>query len=1037
MKFTDVFIQRPVLAIVLSALLLMLGAQAANQLQVRQFPDIERGVITVTTLYPGASADTVQGFATAPLQRRIAEAKGVEYMTSDSNPGISSISVYPKLGENTSEVLTEVIAKLNEARFELPREVEDPVVSTAQGGDALMYIAFLSDRMSMSQVTDYLLRVVQPEMATVDGVGKAQILSSRYLSMRIWLDPSRMAAFGVTAEDVDRAIQQSNYVSSAGTTRGPLVRASVDAETDLTSPDEFGNIVVRQAGERRVRLKDVATLELDREDYDSTSFSSGRETVYVSISPAPDANPLDVAKGIHELIPRLNAAMPADLYGDVEFDATMFIDEALFQVGITLLEAVAIVILVIYLFLGSIRVVIIPLVAIPLSLIGVLFIMYTLGFSINLLTLLAMVIAIGLVVDDAIVVVENVHRHIEEGATPMAAALQGAREVAWPVIAMTLTLAAVYAPIAFLGGLTGVLFIEFAMTLAGAVLVSGLVALTLSPMMCSRVLKDHDHQGGFADWLDRRFEWLRLAYQGSLSFCLDNRGAVLLFSVVILLSLPLLFALTQEELAPEEDSSTIFNISTPPAYANLDYNTRFVKDIAQIAADIPEIEGAFQVVETNFIFGGMDLKPWSQRERNQAEIQKEVQARLSEVAGLQIFSFGEPALPGSDAGLPVGFVLSTTAGYPELRETGEEILQAARESGLFIFINQTLEYNRPEVTVSIDRDKAARLGISMQSIGNTLGIMLGNRETNRFSMEGRSYKVIPQASKDFRLSKEWLQRYYVRAGNGALVPLSTVITLGNRVQPKTLTQYQQLNSTTLQGLVMPPNTLGDALEFLEQTTAELAPADTRIGYDGQSLRFKQENQSFLLLFASSMLIIYLVLAAQFNGFRDPFIVLISVPLSIFGAVVPLALGFATLNIYTQVGLLTLIGLISKHGILIVEFANQKVLEGMRRKEAVLESAALRLRPILMTTFATVLGVIPLVLATGAGANSRFSIGLVITTGMLVGTLFTLYVVPVFYLPFKREKDANAAQHGDEAARAASTSTSTSTSASTSTPDAGH
>jgi multidrug efflux pump len=1003
MAFTDLFIKRPVLAIVVSALLLMLGIQAATQLQVRQFPELERGLIRVTTVYPGASAGTVQGFVTAPLQRRIASARGVEYMTSESNPGVSTILVHTRLGENTSEVLTEVIAKMNEARFELPRDVEDPVTSTSQGGDALMYIPFVSQEMSIAQVSDYLLRVVQPEMSTVDGVGKAEILDQRFLAMRVWLDPTRMAAYGVTAEDVDQAIRRENYISSAGTTRGKLVRASVDADTDLSNPAQFASIVVRQQDERRVLLGDVADLELSEEDEDSASFANGQESVFMKISTAPDANPLEVARDLKALLPELNAAMPADLKGTIEFDATMFIDEALFEVSTTLAEAVVIVILVIYLFLGSIRVVLIPLVAIPLSLIGVLFLMNVLGFSINLLTLLAMVIAIGLVVDDAIVVVENVHRYIEEGESPMQAALKGARQVALPVVAMTLTLAAVYAPIAFLGGLTGVLFTEFAMTLAGAVVVSGIIALTLSPMMCSRVLSDHDHQGRFADWLDRVFTSLRNRYQALLHFSLDNRGAVLLFSMSIIASLPLLFQLAQKELAPEEDSGIIFNISTPPSYANLDYLRPFIEQMTDLRDKYPEIDSVFQIASPNYVFGGLDLKTWSERDITQQELQKQVQKDISEIAGMQIFTFGEPALPGSDGGLPVNFVLSSTADYSVLREVAEDILADARKSGLFIFINQSLEYNRPEITVNIDRDKAARLGISMQSIGTTLAVMLGNSETNRFSMEGRSYKVIPQASRDFRLTREWLQRFYLRTSSGELVPLSTVITLGNRVEPKVLSQYQQLNSTTLQGLVMPPNTLGTALEYLEQKTRELAPNHIRVDYEGESLRYKQESQSFALLFGASLLVIYLVLAAQFNGFRDPFIVLISVPMSIFGAVVPLALGFATLNIYTQVGLLTLIGLISKHGILIVDFANQLVSQGQSRHDAVLESASLRLRPILMTTFATVLGVVPLLLASGAGANSRFSIGLMIAAGMLVGTLFTLFVVPVFYMPFGKER----------------------------------
>jgi hydrophobe/amphiphile efflux-1 (HAE1) family protein len=686
--------------------------------------------------------------------------------------------------------------------------------------------------------------------------------------------------------------------------------------------------------------------------------------------------------------------------GLLDFDGSIFIYEALLKVMWTLLEAAAIVILVIYLFLGSIRVVFIPLVVIPLSLIGVMLLIYAMGFSLNILTLLAMVISIGLVVDDAIVVVENVHRHIEDGATPMEAALKGARQVALPVIAMTLTLAAVYAPIGFLGGLTGALFSEFALTLAGAVFVSGIIALTLSPMMCANVMRGHDQQGKFTVWLDGRFNLLRQWYQRLLLHCLDNRGAVLLFSVVIIGSLPVLFSLAQEELAPEEDSSHIFVMANPPQYANLDYINRFIDEVVTLWKGIPEVSHSWQESSPNLIIGGLVLKPWSERERTQQEVQKEVQAGLARISGLELFTFVTAPLPGSDAGLPVNFVLASTAGYEEVDRVAEEVMQRARESGLFIFVTKELKFTRPEITVSIDRDKAARLGISMQSIGDTLAIMLGEADINRFSMKGRSYKVIPQAASGFRLTKEGLEKYYIRTSSGELVPLSTVIVLDLRVEPNSLTQYQQLNCTRIQGMLMPPNTMGTGLAFLEQAVKEVAPVGFRVGYEGQSRRFRQERKSFPRLFTLSLILIFLVLAAQFNSFRDPFVVLTTVPLSIFGAIVPIALGFATLNIYTQVGLLTLIGLISKHGILIVDFANQLAEEGLSRREAFLESASLRLRPILMTTAATVLGVLPLLLAFGAGANSRFSIGLMIAAGMLVGTLFTLFVVPVFYLPFK-------------------------------------
>jgi hydrophobe/amphiphile efflux-1 (HAE1) family protein len=1003
MAFTDHFIQRPVLAIVVSSLLLLLGGTALSRVNIREFPELERSVIYIETSYRGASARTIQGFVTTPLQVSIAGARGIEYMTSNSNPGTSEIEVHVRLGENSSDVLSEVIAKVNEARGDLPTDIDEPVVTTAAGGDAMMYLAFYSKEMSPYQITDYLLRTVQPELATLKGVGKVKIFG-RFLAMRVWLDPVRMTAFGVTASDVRDAIQRDNYIATSGATEGNLVRATVDARTDMKSPQDFEELVVRQMDEERVRLGDVADVELSAETTQLKTLSSGREAVFMSISQTPDANPLDVSKVVHAAIPRIRERLPADMELFLDWDGSIVIDEALKEVLITLVQASLIVILVIFLFLGSLRVVLIPLVAIPLSLIGVVFLILAMGFSLNLLTLLAMIIAIGLVVDDAIVVVENVHRHIELGASPREAALLGAREVALPVVTMTLTLAAVYAPISFIGGLTGALFSEFAMTLAGAVVISGIVALTLSPMMCSRVLKDNEHQGRLATWLDQRFDQLNTQFRRLLSLSLDHRGAVILFAAVILASLPVLFSLTQEELAPEEDTGGIYVTGIAPRYANLEYTDYFLNEVVQIWKSIPEFSHSWQVILPNSNFGGITLTPWSERTRTQQEVQAEFQQKISRIAGMEMFSFGTPPLPGFDAGLPVSFVVASTEDYTEVKRVGEELVKAATESGLFIFVTQTLDFDRPEIKVNIDRELASRLGISMREIGHTLSVMLGETEVNRFNLEGRSYKVIPQAARGFRLTKQELEKYYVRTTSNELVPLSVVISLDSTVEPNELTQYQQLNSTSIQGIMMPPNSLGTGLAFLRDKLQEIAPTGFKAGYTGASQRFMQETSSFPILFLLSLILIFLVLAAQFNSFRDPIVVLLSVPLSIFGAVIPIALGIVTLNIYTQIGLLTLIGLISKHGILIVEFSNKLVLQGMTRHEAVLEAASLRLRPILMTTFATVMGVWPLVIASGPGANSRFSIGLMITAGMLVGTVFTLFVIPIFYLPLRQQKE---------------------------------
>ena len=829
MAFTDHFIKRPVLAIVVSSLLLLLGGTALSRINLREFPEIERSVIYIETAFRGASARTVQSFVTTPLQVTIAGARGIEYMNSTSHPSVSEIEVHVRLGENSSDVLSEVIAKVNEARGDLPREVDDPVVTTVSGADAMMYLAFFSDQMTPYQITDYLLRNVQPQLATLEGVGKANIFG-RFLAMRVWLDPVRMAAFGVTASDVSDAIQRDNYISTSGATEGALVRATVDARTDMNSVAEFKRLAIRQLGEESVRLGDVADIELSAETSQLKTLSSGRDAVFMSIAQAPDANPLDVSREIHAALPGIRENLPADMELFLDWDGSVVIDEALNEVITTLVETSLIVILVIYLFLGSLRVVLIPLVAIPLSLIGVVFLILAMGFSLNLLTLLAMIIAIGLVVDDAIVVVENVHRHIELGASPREAALVGAREVALPVVAMTLTLAAVYAPISFIGGLTGALFSEFALTLAGAVIVSGVVALTLSPMMCSRVLKDSEHQGRLANWLDRSFDQLNARYRKLLSICLNERGAAVLFAASILASLPVLFMLAQEELAPEEDTGGLYVTGVSPRYANIEYTDYFLNEVVNIWKGIPELSHSWQVISPNGNFGGITLTPWSDRQRSQQEVHAELQTKLNGVAGMELFSFGTPSLPGFDAGLPVSFVVASTASYEEVVRVGEELIEAANESGLFIFINQSLNFDRPEIKVNIDRELAADLGISMRDIGQTLSTMLGEAEVNRFNLEGRSYKVIPQAATGFRLTKQELEKYYVRTASDELVPLSAIITLESGVEPNELTQYQQLNSTTIQGIMMPPNSLGTGLEFLREKMKGIAPKNFSAGY---------------------------------------------------------------------------------------------------------------------------------------------------------------------------------------------------------------
>ncbi|WP_211828427.1 MexW/MexI family multidrug efflux RND transporter permease subunit [Kistimonas asteriae] len=1010
-SFTDIFIRRPVLATVVSLLILLLGLQAFQKLPVREYPAMEDAVITVTTIYPGASAKLMQGFVTTPVQQAMAGAEGIDYLTSSSSQNTSTVTAYLQLGYNADRALTEIMAKVNEVRNQLPSEAEDPIITKGDNkGSALLYLSFYSDAMSNEQVTDYLTRVVQPRLSTLEGVGSAEILGQKTFAMRVWLDPVRMAALSVTAADINQAILDNNFQSAAGETKSVLTVTSVNAQTDLSTEDAFRRIIVRNDGDTLVRIQDVANIELTAENFDSYVAFNGIQSVYIGISATPSANPLDVIERVRETLPGIQAQLPDVLKADIVYDATEFIQSSIDEVVKTLLEATLIVILVVFLFLGSLRIVVIPVVAIPLSMVGVLFLMHLMGYSINLLTLLAMVLAIGLVVDDAIVVVENIHRHIEDGNSPFESALAGAREIALPVISMTITLAAVYAPIGFMTGLTGSLFSEFAFTLAGAVVISGIIALTLSPMMCSRLLQPAGNDSRFVKWLDHRFDQLKNSYQAAIRRGLSYRGPTLFFAAVVFCAIPFLFMETRSELAPNEDMGIIFVMSKSPQYANIDYLNRYTDTYEAIFRQFPEYESSFLVNGDggpNMSFSGMLLKPWGERERNQFDIQKELQNNhLSQVSGLEVFSFNMPSLPGAGGGLPVQLVINTTSDYETLFRVSEGLTKVARESGLFMFISNELRFNKPEIQLMVDRNKAASLGISMRDIGTTLSTMLGNGNLNRFSIEGRSYKVIPQAPREFRLNQEWLGRYYVRAESGDMVPLSAIITVSTDTQPNRLTQFQQLNSTKLQGMLTPGASLGEALAFLQEKAAEMNPEGFGIDYEGSSRQFINEGQALMVTFAISLLVIFLVLAAQFESFRDPLVVMITVPMSICGALIPLVLGnmfehgigiSVTMNIYTQIGLVTLIGLITKHGILIVEFANQLRREqGLDICKAVEEAAALRLRPVLMTTGATVLGIVPLLLASGAGAVSRFNIGVVIASGMMIGTLFTLFVVPVIY-----------------------------------------
>ncbi|GLK89127.1 multidrug efflux RND transporter permease subunit [Pseudomonas turukhanskensis] len=999
MAFTDPFIRRPVLATVVSLLIILLGFQAFSKLTIRQYPKMENALIQVTTAYPGANAETIQGYITQPLQQALASAEGIDYMTSVSRQNYSVISIYARIGSDSDRLFTELLAKANEVKNQLPQNAEDPVLSKeAADASALMYVSFYSDELSNPQITDYLSRVIQPKLATLPGMAEAEILGNQVFAMRIWLDPVRLAAYGITTQEVNDAVRKNNFLSAAGETKGEYVVTSVNATTDLKSTEAFAAIPVKTVGDSRVLLKDVARVEMGAENYDSISSFDGTPSVYIGIKATPSANPLEVIKHVRAAMPELEAQLPPNLKVSIAYDATLFIQASIDEVVKTLFEAVLIVIVVVFLFLGAFRSVLIPVITIPLSMIGVMFFMQLMGYSINLLTLLAMVLAIGLVVDDAIVVVENIHRHIEDGKTPFNAAIDGAREIAVPVISMTITLAAVYAPIGFLDGLTGALFKEFALTLAGAVIISGIVALTLSPMMCSKLLRHEENPSGLAHKLDSIFDSLKVRYQRVLHGTLNTRPVVVFVAIVVLCLIPIMLKMIKSELAPDEDQGIVFMMASAPQPTNLNYLNAYTQQFPKIFKEFPEYYSSFQINGINGVqsgIGGFLLKPWSERSRTQMELLHDVQGKLGEIPGLQIFGFNLPSLPGTGEGLPFQFVVNTPNDYESLLQVTEKIKERVQKSGKFAFLDVDLAFDKPEIVVDIDRAKAALMGVDMEDLGGTLSTLLGEGEINRFTIDGRSYKVIAQVERAYRDNPGWLSNYYVKNSAGQMVPLATLITIHDRARPTQLNQFQQLNSAIIQGF--PIVSMGEAIDTVRQIAQEEAPRGFAFDFAGASRQYVQEGSALYVTFALALALIFLVLAAQFESFRDPLVIMVTVPLSICGALIPLFLGYSSMNIYTQVGLVTLIGLITKHGILIVEFANQLRREqGLSRRAAIEEAAAIRLRPVLMTTAAMVFGMVPLILATGAGAVSRFDIGLVIATGMSVGTLFTLFVLPCVY-----------------------------------------
>jgi multidrug efflux pump len=959
----------------------------------------------VSTIYYGADPGVVAGFITTPLENAIAQSSGIDYMTSQSSSGSSSITINLILNYDADKALTEINTKVNSVLNQLPPGTQQPVLSIRIGQSVdSMYFGFTSDVMPLNQITDYLVRIVQPKLQAVPGVQVAEILGAKNYALRAWLDPQKLAGYNLTANQVAQAMTGNDYISGIGNTKGQMVQVNLNAATNLHTLEEFQNLVLKQSGAAIVRLKDVARVELGNDDYEIGNNLYGHSAVFIGIQVTPTANLLDVMKGCREAYESIKPNFPEGLKSTIGYDSSDFVNSAIREVERTLVEAALIVTVVVFAFLGSLRSILIPAVTIPLSLIGTLIMMLIFGFSINLLTLLALVLAIGLVVDDAIIVVENVNRHMEEGMKPIPAAILAARELGGPIIAMTVVLAAVYVPIGFQGGLTGALFTEFAFTLVGAVTASAVIALTLSPMMCSRMLKPHDNdhpgwQERLVEFIDDRFELLRTLYERLLGSALKTLPVFVVFAAIVVGSLAGLFMMSKNELAPNEDQGLVGNLATPPSDATLDQKQIYAREIYDKLRAYPEDYIVFQIVSPGPFITGMVEKPWDQRRRTTLQLLPLVQADMSAVTGLKVVSFLPAPLPGSNGALPVQFVIGSAQPFDKLNDVAQQFFQEAQKSGKFIFMDNDLKIDQPQSTVKIDRDKAAALGLQMSDIGAAMGSMLGGGYLNYFSLEGRSYKVIPQVQQRSRLNTDQLLNYYIPTASGTPVPLSTVASITTRTIPESLNHFQQLNEATISGVPMPGVAMGDALNYLQDLAKRTLPQGYTIDYGGQSRQYMQESSSFLATFAFALIVIFLSLSALFESFRDPLIILISVPMSLAGALlfIGLGVGGATLNIYTEVGLVTLMGLISKHGILIVEFANAQQMAGKSKLEAVQLAAGIRLRPILMTTAAMVFGVVPLVVSTGAGAVSRFNLGLVIASGLSIGTLFTLFVVPAFYM----------------------------------------
>jgi multidrug efflux pump len=1007
MRFTDLFVKRPVLAVVVNLVILIAGLQSIRSLSIRQYPRSDIAIIKVTTVYVGANADLVRGFITTPLERVIASADGIDYMESSSAQSLSTITVHLKLNYDTNAALTQIQAKVAQVRNDLPPEAEAPEIQleTADNAFAALYLSFSSTDLDQNQITDYLMRVVQPKLSAINGVQRADILGDRTFAMRIWIKPDKMAARGISPAELREALARNNYLSALGRTKGSMVSVNLIANTDLQTAEEFRQLVVREKNGVIVRLGEIADVVLGAENYDEDVRFNGQTATFMGVWVLPTANSLDVIQRVRAAIPEIQAQMPVGMKAGIPYDSTEYIQDAINEVLRTLSETLLIVIVVIFLFLGSVRAVLVPIVAIPISLIGTVFLMLVAGFTVNLLTLLAIVLSVGLVVDDAIVMVENIERHLHQGQSPYRAAMLAARELVGPIIAMTITLAAVYAPLGIQGGLTGSLFREFAFTLAGAVIVSGIVALTLSPVMGAKLLRSGDSERGFAGWINRRFDRLRNAYSRTLAGTLRYRPVVFVLWVVVTLLMVPFYMFSQRELAPAEDQGVVFSILQTPANSTLDQTKLFAEQVFEVYRSFPETASTFQLTFPNAGFGGMVTKPWSERTKTAQQLLLEASGPLSRIPGIRAIPLTPPPLPGGGQ-FPVDLVIASPAEPERLADMAGQLVQKAFASGMFLFADSDLKFDQPQTEVVFDRDKVRSQGVDLSQAGLDLSTLLGGDYVNRFSIQGRSYKVIPQVKRVERLTPDQLTQLYVTGSEGKLVPLSTFASLQSSAVPRDLKKFQQLNAVRIQGVIPPGVALDDALSFLEREARAILPQGFTIDHAGESRQLRTEGNKFLGMFLLSAILIYLVLAAQFESFRDPFIILAgSVPLAVSGALLFSFLGLTTLNIYSQVGLITLVGLVAKNGILIVEFANHLQETGQDKLASIIEAAGTRLRPILMTSAATVVGHFPLVLATGPGAGARNSIGVMLVSGMIIGTLFTLFVVPSIYMLVARKRQA--------------------------------